>query len=222
MKVEVQVSLVIVIEFSALSLTRMIQIWSFQQVGTKMWKYGILDNQVLVDQFMDLIFVVILLICMMDLFSLVPIKIPSSCNFGTLVQVNTLKISTGMKVYHLINHVSCMLLNSKRILVTLLFQEDQVQMKWKSLMLIICSNHVHRSEVWVEPASQLISAIVVTNLLAVEVTVLSESSMLLMKWIESIPSSYIIWDIDIGIVRNIKWFEEYYQIKNGFNFNFQY
>lgn len=68
LRVEDQVSQVTVTEFSVSSLTRMIQILSFQQVGIRMLRYGISDNQVLADLYMDHIFAVTQSISTMDLF----------------------------------------------------------------------------------------------------------------------------------------------------------
>ena len=66
-KVVVQVNQVTVIEFSAASLMETIQILLSLEVGTRMSKSGILDNQVHADLFMDHIFVVIQLIFTMAL-----------------------------------------------------------------------------------------------------------------------------------------------------------
>jgi len=104
---------------------------------------------------------------MMDSFYLVLIKITNSYNFGTSVQVNILKISTGMKVYHQINHALFTPHNSRRDQVILSFQEGQDQTKLNCLMLTICLNHVPRLEVLVELALLLISAMLVTNSLLV-------------------------------------------------------
>ena len=153
-RVVVQVNQVTVIEFSAASLMETIQILLSLEVGTRMSKSGILDNQVHADQFMDHIFVVIQLIFMMALCWQGLIRILSNFNCGTSEPVSILKISIGTKVFHLISLVLSTHLNSKRTLVILLSQEVQAPTRSKYLMRTTCSSLVPRSEDWVELPSQ--------------------------------------------------------------------
>ena len=150
----VQENRVIVTEYFVLSLTKMIQIWLFPLVGIRMLKYGILDSQVLVDLSMVLIFVVTQSIFMMASSWLGPIRTTNNSSFGTLVLVSILKTLIGTRAFHPISHALYMHHSSRRTQVILSFQEDQVQMKLKFSMQTTCSNHVHKSEVFQEPASR--------------------------------------------------------------------
>ena len=153
-RVVVQVNQATVIEFSAASLMETIRILLSLEVGTRMSKCGILDNQVHADQFMDHIFVVIQLIFMMALCWQALIRTISNFNCGTSEPVSILKISIGTKVFHLISLVLSTHLNSKRTPVIWLSQEVQAPTKSKYLMRTTCSSPVPRSEDWVEPPSQ--------------------------------------------------------------------
>ena len=182
LKVVAQESQGIQIEFSVLNLIKKTQIWLYQDLGITMSKYGIFDNRHQLDQSMGHTFVVIQSICMTDTFSLAHINQTILFNSGISVLANQLKTSIGMKVFHLKSHAWSMVHNSRRTLVTWLSQEVVVQMKLKYSTVTTCSNHVHRSEIWVEPASQLISATAETCSHAVVEMVLLEFSMWLMRF----------------------------------------
>jgi hypothetical protein len=152
-----------------------------QEVGIIMLWFGILDNKVQLDPFMDHTFVEIQLIYMTVIFLLVLIQTPDSCNYGTLVLASQSKISLGMKVFLQKKLAKFTALNSKRtqeISLSLVVVEPT---KLKCLMETTCSNHAPRSKTLVELLSLLISVIKEICSLAVEVMVSLESSMLLMK-----------------------------------------
>ena len=152
-----------------------------QEVGIIMLWFGILDNKVQLDPFMDHTYVEIQLIYMTVIFWLVLTLIPDSCNYGTLVLASQSKISLGMRVFLQKKLAKFTALNSKRTLEISLSLVVVEPTKLKCLMETICSNHVPRSKILVELLSQLISVIKEICSLAVEVMVSLECSMLLTK-----------------------------------------
>jgi len=177
LKVEVLENQVTVIECSVQSFAQMIQIWSSLEVGIITSKFGISESHLQLDLLLVLMFAVILLIFMMDIYLPVNIQILNSFNFGISELVNQLKILVGMRVCLQKNHVWFIARNFRKVLEISSLQEAQELMKLKFLMETICSSHVLKLEILVEQFSQLISAIVEICSLAVVAMVSSESSM---------------------------------------------